>query len=69
MDETALATTIEGGVRDTTITPNLPTERPDYVAAALDDPGMRRFEEQQQQAVDEAIHSLTGRGNLIDRII
>ncbi|GEM_PF-2731432 len=69
MDEVALATPVEGGVMDTSITTNLPTERMDHVAASLDDPAMRAHEEHQQEVVDRAIHSLTGRGNLIDRIV
>ncbi|CCO24307.1 hypothetical protein [Maridesulfovibrio hydrothermalis] len=69
IDNTAPATPIESVVRDTYITPLLPTEREDHVAASLDDPALRAHEENQQQVVDEAIHSLTGRGNIIDRIV
>ncbi|WP_027722434.1 hypothetical protein [Maridesulfovibrio zosterae] len=69
MSDIALSIPVEGGVMDTSIKQNLPTERPDHVAAALDDPAMRAHEERQQHVVDDAIHSLTGKGNLIDRII
>lgn len=69
MNDIALATPVEGGVTDTSITPNLPAGRADYVPAALDDPAMHAHEEHQQEVVDKAIHSLTGKGNLIDRIV
>lgn len=69
MNEVALAQPLEGGVVDTSIIRRLPTERPDHVAAALDDPAMRAHENAQQRTVDEAIHSLTGKGKLIDRVV
>ncbi|WP_320169905.1 hypothetical protein [Maridesulfovibrio sp.] len=69
MDDVALANPVESGVIDTNMFPLIPTERPDHVAAALDEPAMKAHEEAQQRVVDEAIHSLTGKGRLIDRII
>ncbi|WP_432736609.1 hypothetical protein [Maridesulfovibrio sp. FT414] len=69
MDEIALATPVRGGVSNTSLYPQISTERADHVAAALDDPAMHAHEMAQQRQVDEAIHSLTGKGRLIDRIV
>ncbi|NDV27360.1 hypothetical protein [Desulfovibrio sp. JC010] len=69
MNDVALATPVEGGVRDTSIEPWLPTERPDALPDSIDAPTMHLHETEQQQIVDKAIHSLTGKGNLIDRIV
>ncbi|NDV23565.1 hypothetical protein [Desulfovibrio sp. JC022] len=69
MNDIALATPVEGGVQDTSLQPWLPTERPDTVPDGIDGPTLNLHEHEQQKAVDNAIHSLTGKGNLIDRIV
>ena len=69
MENVSLATPIEGGVHDTSIEPWLPTEKPDAVPDGIDVPTLHQHDAAQQKIVDHAIHSLTGRGNLIDRIV
>lgn len=69
MSDVALSQPVEGGVVDTSITMPVPTERQDFVAASLDDPSMRAHENEQERIATEAIHSITGKGKLIDRIV
>lgn len=69
MDDISLATPVDGGVQNTSVEPWMPTEKPDALPDSIDAPTMRLHETEQQQIVDKAIHSLTGKGNLIDRII
>lgn len=69
MESTSSATPIEGGVQNTSIEPWLPTERPEAVPDSIDVPTLHQHDAEQQKIVDDAIHSLTGRGNLIDRIV
>ncbi|WP_415713141.1 hypothetical protein [Maridesulfovibrio sp.] len=69
MTEVALAASIDSGVRDTALEPWLPTEKPDVLPDAIDAPTMHQHEAEQQRVTDQAIHSLTGKGNLIDRIV
>ncbi|TIH20003.1 hypothetical protein D0S45_01295 [Marinifilum sp. JC120] len=69
MDDIALATPVEGGVRDTSIEPWIPTEKPDVVPDSIDTPTLNLHEQEQQKIVEKAIHSLTGKGNLLDRIV
>ncbi|WP_319759457.1 hypothetical protein [Maridesulfovibrio sp.] len=69
MDNISLATPVEGGVQDTGIETWLPTERPDAAPDGIDVPTLHQHDAEQQRITDNAIHSLTGKGNLIDRII
>ncbi|WP_320175889.1 hypothetical protein [Maridesulfovibrio sp.] len=69
MDDIALATPVEGGVQDTSLQPWLRADQLDSVPAGIDGPSLLLHETEQQKAVDNAIHSLTGKGNLIDRIV
>ncbi len=69
MSDVALSLPVEGGVIDTSINRPVPTERQDHVAASLDDPAMRAHENDLERIATEAIHSLTGKGRLIDRMV
>ena len=73
MDNIALATPVQGGVQDTSIEPWQPSgrlaEMPDAIPDSIDASTLHLHAEEQQKVVDQAIHSLTGKGNLIDRIV
>ncbi len=73
MEDIALATPVEVGVQDTSIEPWQPSgrlaEMPDAIPDTIDAASLHLHAEEQQKIVDQAIHSLTGKGNLIDRIV
>lgn len=69
MSDIALTTPVQGGVQDTSVEPWLPADQINSVPSEIDGPTMHMHETEQQKAVDNAIHSLTGKGNLIDRIV